>query len=192
VHGHRARAGGGANAAAGCNTSSSSVHRQALAIVQQRLADANQLQNEYRDVLAQDRGIEHTLEQSQRPENGPRNRYVNVLPYDYNRIKLSGAPGYINASQVSYASPCAGAGEPQLQYIAAQGPVAATVEEFWRMCLEKVGRSCMPMHACGQGHVRWTTLAWPPASVPRGPAAGTGRWAGAGQAHRVSGIRADP
>ena len=119
------------------------VNRQALAIVHARLADANHLQNEYRDVLARDRGIEHTLEQSQRPENGPRNRYVNVLPYDYNRIRLSGTPGYINASHVTYAS----GGELQCSYIAAQGPVSATVEEFWRMCLEKVGCPCACMHA---------------------------------------------
>lgn len=113
---------------------SSAVYRQALSIVQQRLLDARQLHSEYKNVVMRDRAIEHTIEQSQRPENGPRNRYVNVLPYDYNRIKLSGLPGYINASSVTYVN---ADNELRCNYIAAQGPVSGTVEEFWRMCLEQ-------------------------------------------------------
>lgn len=39
-------------------------------------------------ALQMDRMIDHTMEHSQHPDNGPRNRYVNVLPYDHNRVVL--------------------------------------------------------------------------------------------------------
>lgn len=110
------------------------VYRQALSIVQQRLLDTKQLQEEYKNVVIRDLSIEHTVEQSQKPENGPRNRYLNVLPYDYNGVRISGpGSGYINASSIACDE-----GGVQCNYIAAQGPISSTVEQFWRMCLEQV------------------------------------------------------
>ncbi|TRY77598.1 hypothetical protein DNTS_024421 [Danionella cerebrum] len=63
-------------------------------------------------------------------ENKQKNRYTNVLPYDVTRVKLSmcGSPfdDYINANYVpGYNS--------RKEFIAAQGPLPATVNEFWRM-----------------------------------------------------------
>ncbi|ABN68075.2 predicted protein [Scheffersomyces stipitis CBS 6054] len=61
--------------------------------------------------------------------NAKRNRYTNVFPYDISRVKLplnEDATGtdYINASYVKlYKS----------TYIAAQGPLEATVNQFWSM-----------------------------------------------------------
>ena len=110
------------------------VYQQALSIVQQRLLDTKQLQEEYKNVVIRDLSIEHTVEQSQKPENGPRNRYLNVLPYDYNGVRISGpGSGYINASSIACDE-----GGVQCNYIAAQGPISSTVEQFWRMCLEQV------------------------------------------------------
>ena len=48
--------------------------------------------------------------------------------------------GYVNASHVCFSdSP----NQLIFNYIAAQGPLNGTVDEFWRMCLEQVGgRRC--------------------------------------------------
>lgn len=62
------------------------------------------------------------------PENNPsKNRYSNVLPNDDSRVVIEGDSGdYINASWVP------GFLEPK-RYIATQGPLAATVADFWQM-----------------------------------------------------------
>ena len=72
---------------------SGGVYKLALDIVSSRLSDAHQLGDEYHAVVMRDRLIDHTTDQSQLPEHGSRNRYVNVLPYDYNRVKISTTPG---------------------------------------------------------------------------------------------------
>lgn len=69
------------------------------------------------------------------PENLPRNRFKDVVPYDENRVKILSDKdnkfGYVNASHIS-----ATVGESQRFYIAAQGPMANTVHNFWSMVQE--------------------------------------------------------
>ncbi|BFZ10466.1 hypothetical protein BsWGS_13505 [Bradybaena similaris] len=66
--------------------------------------------------------------------NLKKNRYKDIVPYDEYRIVLSHCEGdecsdYINASKVM------GAGG-SVDYIAAQGPLPGTVNDFWRMIWE--------------------------------------------------------
>nr|CAD7428869.1 unnamed protein product [Timema monikensis] len=66
--------------------------------------------------------------------NRKKNRYKDILPFDSSRVKLSeyvGVPGsnYINANFIRGAS-----GSPA--YIASQGPLPHTVNDFWRMVVE--------------------------------------------------------
>ncbi|CAN9498789.1 unnamed protein product [Ophioblennius macclurei] len=86
-------------------------------------------------------------------ENKPKNRYTNVLPYDSSRVKLSiihGSPhdDYINANYVpGYNS--------RKEFIAAQGPLPATVNEFWRMIWEKNVQTLVMLTRCNeQGRVK--------------------------------------
>ncbi|CAF0884221.1 unnamed protein product [Didymodactylos carnosus] len=68
------------------------------------------------------------------PSNKFKNRLVNILPYENTRVCLSPVRGidgsdYINASYIDgYHSPKA--------YIATQGPLLETVDDFWRMLWE--------------------------------------------------------
>lgn len=62
-------------------------------------------------------------------QNRSRNRYTNVLPYDRTRVHLAVLPGddnitYINANHVRLEGG---------NYVAAQGPLPGTCEDFWRM-----------------------------------------------------------
>ncbi|XP_027857431.1 receptor-type tyrosine-protein phosphatase eta isoform X2 [Xiphophorus couchianus] len=86
-------------------------------------------------------------------ENKPKNRYNNVLPYDSSRVKLSvvyGSPNedYINANYMpGYLS--------RKEFIAAQGPLPATVNEFWRMVWEKNVQTVVMLTRCNeQGRVK--------------------------------------
>ncbi|CAD7704834.1 unnamed protein product [Ostreobium quekettii] len=79
---------------------------------------------------------QYTASEGASPPNAGRNRYRNILPYDYNRVRLATVPeggNYINASLVR-----SGGGEsPPWCFIASQGPLKGTVEDFWRMVLEQ-------------------------------------------------------
>uniref|UniRef100_A0A3Q1AWF7 protein-tyrosine-phosphatase n=1 Tax=Amphiprion ocellaris TaxID=80972 RepID=A0A3Q1AWF7_AMPOC len=86
-------------------------------------------------------------------DNKPKNRYNNVLPYDSSRVKLSiihGSPydDYINANYMpGYLS--------RKEFIAAQGPLPTTVNEFWRMIWEKNVQTLVMLTRCNeQGRVK--------------------------------------
>ncbi|XP_035677377.1 tyrosine-protein phosphatase non-receptor type 12-like [Branchiostoma floridae] len=66
--------------------------------------------------------------------NRRKNRYKDILPFDYTRVQLSevkGSPGsdYINANFLKGAT-------GERTYIASQAPLPATVVDFWRMLWE--------------------------------------------------------
>jgi len=70
-------------------------------------------------------------------EKGTKNRYNNIWPYDHTRVKISecrkGDCDYVNASYVQ-AEGC------NKTYIATQGPLPATYEDFWKVIWEQNSR----------------------------------------------------
>ncbi|KAL2082187.1 hypothetical protein ACEWY4_022005 [Coilia grayii] len=70
------------------------------------------------------------------PDNAERNRSREVLPYEENRVELvphkDNNTGYINASHIKVCI----RGE-EWHYIATQGPLANTAQDFWQMVWEQ-------------------------------------------------------
>ncbi|RZF37293.1 hypothetical protein LSTR_LSTR005625 [Laodelphax striatellus] len=77
---------------------------------------------------------QYSCSEGEKEVNKKKNRYKDILPFDLSRVILNeyaGIPGsdYINANYIKGAS-----GSPA--YIASQGPLPHTVNDFWRMVVQ--------------------------------------------------------
>ncbi|XP_038601297.1 receptor-type tyrosine-protein phosphatase C isoform X1 [Tachyglossus aculeatus] len=100
-----------------------------------------------------------SIKDARKSFNQNKNRYVDILPYDYNRVELSEVNGdvgsdYINASYVD------GFKEPR-KYIAAQGPKDETVDDFWRMIWERKVTIIVMVTRCEEGNRNKCAEYWP-------------------------------
>ncbi|KAF3823219.1 hypothetical protein GH733_010655, partial [Mirounga leonina] len=80
-------------------------------------------------------GKEQPRLEAEHPANATKNRYPHVLPYDHSRVRLTQLEGephsdYINANFIP------GYTDPQ-EFIATQGPLKKTLEDFWRLVWEQ-------------------------------------------------------
>ncbi|XP_027146065.1 receptor-type tyrosine-protein phosphatase C isoform X4 [Larimichthys crocea] len=101
----------------------------------------------------------YTVKEAKKPCNVPKNRYVDILPYDYNRVQLTTGNGeagcdYINASFID------GYKESK-KYIAAQGPKDETVGDFWRMVWEQQSSIIVMVTRCEEGNRVKCAQYWP-------------------------------
>ncbi|RVE59552.1 hypothetical protein OJAV_G00190000 [Oryzias javanicus] len=112
---------------------------------------------EYEDLAAV--GTEQARRAALLPDNKPKNRFTNVLPYDWCRVKLnSSGPGetlnYINASYMpGYKN--------SREYIATQGPLPGTVKDFWRMIWEQNVKRIAMVTNCVEGGRTKCERYWP-------------------------------
>ncbi|XP_074762857.1 receptor-type tyrosine-protein phosphatase C [Athene noctua] len=107
-----------------------------------------------------------SIKEAKKSHNQNKNRYIDILPYDHNRVELSEIPGdpgsdYINASYID------GFKEPR-KYIAAQGPKDETTDDFWRMIWEQKATIIVMVTRCEEGKRNKCAQYWP--SVENGSA----------------------
>ncbi|KFG86033.1 putative protein-tyrosine-phosphatase [Metarhizium anisopliae] len=81
-------------------------------------------------------------------EKGTKNRYKDILPFEHARVRLretrSGSCDYVNASHLS-------ASRSNKRYIATQGPLPATYEDFWSVIWEQDVRVIVMLTAESEG-----------------------------------------
>ncbi|KAJ8125889.1 hypothetical protein O1611_g7748 [Lasiodiplodia mahajangana] len=81
-------------------------------------------------------------------EKGVKNRYKDILPFEHARVRLAstgvGACDYINASHIQ-------ASRSHKRYIAAQGPLPATFEDFWSVVWDQDVRVIVMLTAEQEG-----------------------------------------
>nr|XP_009290704.1 tyrosine-protein phosphatase non-receptor type 6 isoform X2 [Danio rerio]CBX19677.1 TPA: protein tyrosine phosphatase, non-receptor type 6 [Danio rerio] len=87
--------------------------------------------------------VTKSRDEGMRPENKSKNRYKNILPFDETRVILENADpnvvgsDYINANYVINKLMVT---NPQKTYIACQGCLATTVDDFWQMMWQEDSR----------------------------------------------------
>ncbi|KAK1828968.1 hypothetical protein QBC39DRAFT_142591 [Podospora conica] len=81
-------------------------------------------------------------------EQGGKNRYKDILPFEHARVRLQGRPegacDYVNASHIQ-------AKRSHKRYIASQGPLPATFEDFWSVIWDNDVRVIVMLTAESEG-----------------------------------------
>uniref|UniRef100_A0A672HCC9 Tyrosine-protein phosphatase non-receptor type n=1 Tax=Salarias fasciatus TaxID=181472 RepID=A0A672HCC9_SALFA len=94
--------------------------------------EMGELMKEYESIPKRHPGAECSVAQLQ--ESGDKNRFQDVLPYDDTRVELvptkENNTGYINASHITVSG-------QEWSYIATQGPLSSTCQDFWQMVWEQ-------------------------------------------------------
>ncbi|KXS20949.1 hypothetical protein M427DRAFT_142624 [Gonapodya prolifera JEL478] len=113
-------------------------------------------------------------------ESGFKNRYMNIWPYNYNRVHLhSSTTGsdYINASHVrtvrlfspalTSSGPRDGVTNPALEeFVCTQGPIADTVADFWQMVWQENSRLVVMLARENESGRRMCHKYWPTSDQP--------------------------
>lgn len=93
-------------------------------------------------------GLDLTHDAADLAVNRPKNRYTNILPYDFSRVKLISmhndeGSDYINANYI----PGYKHGK---EYIATQGPLPETRNDFWKMVLQQKSPIIVMLTQCNE------------------------------------------
>ncbi|XP_067347262.1 receptor-type tyrosine-protein phosphatase O isoform X5 [Channa argus] len=93
-------------------------------------------------------GLDLSHDAADLPLNRPKNRYTNILPYDFSRVKLVSlhndeGSDYINANYIpGY--------KHSKEYIATQGPLPETRNDFWKMVLQQKSPIIVMLTQCNE------------------------------------------
>ncbi|XP_062181877.1 protein-tyrosine-phosphatase PTP1-like [Phragmites australis] len=113
----------------------------ALKVFERKLTQPNVISNEFKSLPARKDVLLNTrlfTAARDRANYFERNRHVDFLPFDENRVRIrasirnqTSSNNYINASLIKQTD-----GKDQTKFICTQGPQYNTVEDFWQMVYE--------------------------------------------------------
>lgn len=91
--------------------------------------------------------------------NENKNRYINILPYDHSRVKLSPSntvdgSDYVNATYMPGAN-------SKHEYIASQGPLSHTAADFWQLVWEQDVHNIVMLTKCYEDSWEICYKYWP-------------------------------
>ncbi|XP_041900382.1 receptor-type tyrosine-protein phosphatase N2 isoform X2 [Corvus kubaryi] len=105
-----------------------------LSYMEDHLKNKNRLEKEW-EALCAYQAEPNDSAVAQQEENVQKNRSLAVVPYDHSRICLKGESSHNNSDYIN-ASPIMDHDPRNPAYIATQGPLPATVADFWQMVWE--------------------------------------------------------
>jgi tyrosine-protein phosphatase non-receptor type 11 len=114
---------------------------------------------EFELLQQQDGRLLYNRVEGEKPENKSKNRFKTILPFDHTRVLLQNGSGsdYINANYIRVDDEA----DIGKVYIATQGPLPNTVNDFWRMVvMENCKIILMITHECEKGRVKCAKY-WP-------------------------------
>uniref|UniRef100_A0A8C5HJ97 protein-tyrosine-phosphatase n=1 Tax=Gouania willdenowi TaxID=441366 RepID=A0A8C5HJ97_GOUWI len=109
-------------------------------------------------------GLDISHDAADLPINRPKNRYTNILPYDFSRVKLISmhndeGTDYINANYIpGY--------KHAKEYIATQGPLPETRNDFWKMVLQTRAAVIVMLTQCNERRRVKCDHYWPYSDEP--------------------------
>ncbi|XP_074222733.1 receptor-type tyrosine-protein phosphatase N2 isoform X1 [Camelus bactrianus] len=136
-----------------------STGHMVLAYMEDHLEDKNRLQREWEALCAYQAEPSCSLV-AQREENVPKNRCPAVLTYDHSRIRLSSGNSHSSSDYIN-ASPIMDHDPRKPAYIATQGPLPATVADFWQMVWESGCVVIVMLTPLSENGVRQCYHYWP-------------------------------
>ncbi|XP_053571646.1 receptor-type tyrosine-protein phosphatase N2 [Bombina bombina] len=105
-----------------------------LSYMEDHLKNKNRLEKEW-EALCAYQAEPNATTIAHKEENIPKNRSIDVVTYDHNRIILKAENSHDNSDYIN-ASPIMDHDPRNPAYIASQGPLPSTVADFWQMVWE--------------------------------------------------------
>ncbi|XP_036102267.1 receptor-type tyrosine-protein phosphatase N2 [Molossus molossus] len=136
-----------------------STGHMVLAYMEDHLRNKNRLEKEWEALCAYQAEPNSSLV-AQREENLPKNRCPAVLTYDHSRILLKAENSHSNSDYIN-ASPIMDHDPRNPAYIATQGPLPATVADFWQMVWESGCVVIVMLTPVSESGVRQCCHYWP-------------------------------
>ncbi|XP_064018876.1 receptor-type tyrosine-protein phosphatase N2 isoform X2 [Pogoniulus pusillus] len=130
-----------------------------LSYMEDHLKNKNRLEKEW-EALCAYQAEPNATSTAQQEENIQKNRSRAVVPYDHSRICLKGENSHNNSDYIN-ASPIMDHDPRNPAYIATQGPLPATVADFWQMVWENGCVVIVMLTPLAENGVRQCYHYWP-------------------------------
>ncbi|XP_060051671.1 receptor-type tyrosine-protein phosphatase N2 [Erinaceus europaeus] len=136
-----------------------STGHMVLAYMEDHLQNKNRLEEEWEALCAYQAEPSSSLV-AQKKENMPKNRSPSLLAYDHSRVLLRSEDNNSNSDYIN-ASPIMDHDPRNPAYIATQGPLPTTVDDFWQMVWESGSAVIVMLTALAENSRQQCCPYWP-------------------------------